>query len=69
MARELERAGCRVTLIVDAAIGQWIESCMAPGQTLSYVGRPEAASPAVGYHHRHQEQLNTLVDEIGRAHV
>jgi 2-oxoglutarate dehydrogenase E1 component len=32
------------------------------GQTLSYVGRPLAAAPATGSHHRHEEQQKALVE-------
>jgi multifunctional 2-oxoglutarate metabolism enzyme len=32
-----------------------------PNQTLRYVGRPVAAAPATGSHHRHEEQQQALV--------
>jgi len=32
------------------------------GQTLKYVGRPLAAAPATGSHHRHEEQQKALVE-------
>ncbi len=35
---------------------------LSSGQTLSYAGRPESASPAVGYHAKHLEQLRGLLD-------
>jgi 2-oxoglutarate dehydrogenase E1 component len=31
-------------------------------QTLRYVGRPIAAAPATGSHHRHEEQQRELVN-------
>ncbi len=33
------------------------------GQKLSYVGRPVAAAPATGSHHRHDEQQKALVEK------
>ncbi len=35
----------------------------SPGQKLFYVGRAAAAAPAVGYHHLHVHQLETLINE------
>ena len=35
---------------------------MTPSQTLRYVGRPVAAAPATGSHHRHEEQQHALVE-------
>lgn len=40
-----------------------LESCLQPGQTLSYAGRKAAAAPAVGYHHLHEEQQANVVKE------
>jgi 2-oxoglutarate dehydrogenase E1 component len=34
---------------------------LASGQKLRYVGRPVAAAPATGSHHRHEEQQKALV--------
>jgi len=34
---------------------------LAPGQSLSYVGRTENASPATGSHHRHTDEQDALV--------
>jgi 2-oxoglutarate decarboxylase len=34
---------------------------LASGQTLRYVGRPTAAAPATGSHHRHEEQQQALI--------
>jgi 2-oxoglutarate dehydrogenase E1 component len=34
---------------------------LQPGQELRYVGRPVAAAPATGSHHRHEEQQHALV--------
>jgi len=36
-------------------------SLLGPNQTLRYVGRPIAAAPATGSHHRHEEQQQALV--------
>jgi len=38
-----------------------LSSMLAPSQTLRYVGRPIAAAPATGSHHRHEEQQQALV--------
>ncbi|HEY4639883.1 MAG TPA: multifunctional oxoglutarate decarboxylase/oxoglutarate dehydrogenase thiamine pyrophosphate-binding subunit/dihydrolipoyllysine-residue succinyltransferase subunit [Thermoanaerobaculia bacterium] len=38
-----------------------LSSLLARGQTLQYVGRPIAAAPATGSHHRHEEQQQALV--------
>ncbi|HEU4522098.1 MAG TPA: multifunctional oxoglutarate decarboxylase/oxoglutarate dehydrogenase thiamine pyrophosphate-binding subunit/dihydrolipoyllysine-residue succinyltransferase subunit, partial [Thermoanaerobaculia bacterium] len=35
---------------------------LGDGQTLRYVGRPKAAAPATGSHHRHEEQQRALVE-------
>ncbi|MGY6554661.1 MAG: 2-oxoglutarate dehydrogenase E1 component [Wenzhouxiangella sp.] len=40
-----------------------IQACIAPGQTLKYVGRDASASPAVGYYQVHQEQQKRLVSD------
>ena len=37
-------------------------SLLAPGQTLRYAGRPKAAAPATGSHHRHEDQQKALVE-------
>jgi len=36
---------------------------LGPNQTLRYAGRPTAAAPATGSHHRHEEQQQALVKE------
>ncbi len=36
---------------------------LLPNVTLSYVGRPVAAAPATGSHHRHDEQQKALVEK------
>ncbi|HEX7192828.1 MAG TPA: multifunctional oxoglutarate decarboxylase/oxoglutarate dehydrogenase thiamine pyrophosphate-binding subunit/dihydrolipoyllysine-residue succinyltransferase subunit [Thermoanaerobaculia bacterium] len=36
---------------------------LGPNQTLSYAGRPVAAAPATGSHHRHEEQQQALVKQ------
>ena len=36
---------------------------LAEGRKVFYVGRAVSAAPAVGYHHLHVEQQETLVDE------
>jgi 2-oxoglutarate dehydrogenase E1 component len=38
-----------------------LSALLQSGQTLRYVGRPTAAAPATGSHHRHEEQQQTLV--------
>jgi multifunctional 2-oxoglutarate metabolism enzyme len=38
-----------------------LQGLLASGQTLRYVGRPIAAAPATGSHHRHEEQQHALV--------
>jgi len=37
------------------------------GQTLQYVGRPLAAAPATGSHHRHEDQQKSLVERALRS--
>lgn len=44
-------------------IQQWLPACLAENQKLSYVGRAEAASPAVGYLSVHQKEQAALVSE------
>jgi 2-oxoglutarate dehydrogenase E1 component len=39
-----------------------LRSLLGPNQTLQYVGRPVAAAPATGSHHRHEEQQKKLVE-------
>jgi 2-oxoglutarate dehydrogenase complex dehydrogenase (E1) component-like enzyme len=36
-------------------------SLLSPNQKLTYIGRPIAAAPATGSHHRHEEQQQALV--------
>ncbi len=38
-----------------------LAALLGPSQTLRYAGRPTAASPATGSHHRHEEQQHALV--------
>ncbi len=38
-----------------------LQTLVKNGQTLQYVGRPVAAAPATGSHHRHEEQQKALV--------
>ncbi len=42
-------------------IRERLESVLGPDQKLRYVGRPLAAAPATGSHHRHEEQQHSLV--------
>jgi 2-oxoglutarate dehydrogenase E1 component len=39
-----------------------LTTLLGPDQKLSYVGRPLAAAPATGSHHRHEEQQKALVN-------
>jgi 2-oxoglutarate decarboxylase len=39
-----------------------LRDMLSPSQTLRYVGRPTAAAPATGSHHRHEEQQKALVE-------
>jgi 2-oxoglutarate decarboxylase len=39
-----------------------LQSLMKDGQKLQYVGRPVAAAPATGSHHRHEDQQKALVN-------
>ena len=39
-----------------------LQSVIGGNQKLRYVGRPLAAAPATGSHHRHEEQQKALVD-------
>ena len=39
-----------------------LSALLTPQQKLSYVGRPLAAAPATGSHHRHDEQQKALVE-------
>ena len=43
-------------------IRERLESVLGPNQKLRYVGRPLAAAPATGSHHRHEEQQHALVN-------
>jgi len=38
-----------------------VMSLLSPNQKLTYIGRPIAAAPATGSHHRHEEQQQALV--------
>jgi 2-oxoglutarate dehydrogenase E1 component len=44
-----------------------IAALLGPNQTLQYVGRPVAAAPATGSHHRHEEQQKALVEKAIRG--
>jgi multifunctional 2-oxoglutarate metabolism enzyme len=39
-----------------------LAAMLGEGQTLHYAGRPAAAAPATGSHHRHEDQQKALVD-------
>ena len=43
-------------------LNERLQSVIAGTQKLRYVGRPLAAAPATGSHHRHEEQQKALVD-------
>ncbi len=40
-----------------------LESVLSANQKLMYVGRPKAAAPATGSHHRHEDQQKALVEK------
>ncbi|HVG23217.1 MAG TPA: hypothetical protein VND45_03605, partial [Thermoanaerobaculia bacterium] len=40
-----------------------LAALLGADQKLSYVGRPVAAAPATGSHHRHDEQQKALVEK------
>ena len=40
-----------------------LKPCLGPNQTLDCATRPQSASPAVGYLHKHIDQQKTLVNE------
>ncbi|HKR66533.1 MAG TPA: hypothetical protein VJZ00_22590, partial [Thermoanaerobaculia bacterium] len=40
-----------------------LAAVVGANQTLRYVGRPKAAAPATGSHHRHEDQQKALVEE------
>lgn len=44
-------------------IYHYIMACLNKEQALRYVGRQNAAAPAVGYHHLHEEQQRALLKE------
>lgn len=41
----------------------YLANLLAEGQVLRYAGRPEAASPAVGYHQVHEEEQQSVVEQ------
>ena len=43
-------------------LGERLHGLLKEGQKLRYIGRPLAAAPATGSHHRHDEQQKALVD-------
>jgi 2-oxoglutarate dehydrogenase E1 component len=43
-------------------LGDRLRALLREGQTLSYIGRPVAAAPATGSHHRHEEQQKALAE-------
>ncbi|HEX2059528.1 MAG TPA: multifunctional oxoglutarate decarboxylase/oxoglutarate dehydrogenase thiamine pyrophosphate-binding subunit/dihydrolipoyllysine-residue succinyltransferase subunit, partial [Thermoanaerobaculia bacterium] len=44
-------------------VNERLASILGPNQKLHYVGRPLAAAPATGSHHRHEEQQKALVEK------
>ena len=44
-------------------IHELLLTLLGTGQTLRYVGRPVAAAPATGSHHRHEDQQKALVGQ------
>ena len=44
-----------------------LAALLGPNQKLRYVGRPVAAAPATGSHHRHEEQQHALVEAALRG--
>jgi 2-oxoglutarate dehydrogenase E1 component len=40
-----------------------LSALLGTNQTLTYVGRPKAAAPATGSHHRHEDQQKALVEQ------
>ena len=44
-------------------LNERLTDLLRDGQTLRYVGRPKAAAPATGSHHRHEDQQKALVDQ------
>jgi 2-oxoglutarate decarboxylase len=44
-------------------LAERLHGLLKAGQTLQYIGRPLAAAPATGSHHRHDEQQKALVDK------
>ncbi|MBV9497617.1 MAG: hypothetical protein JOZ54_25500, partial [Acidobacteria bacterium] len=43
-------------------LNERLAAILKQGQTLRYVGRPIAAAPATGSHHRHEDQQKALVE-------
>ena len=43
-------------------IHERLQNLLEPDQKLHYVGRPVAAAPATGSHHRHDDQQKALVE-------
>ncbi len=67
-----QRQGCKDIAWVQEEpqnMGAWtfmaprLTSLLRKGQTLRYVGRPEAASPATGSHKQHVQEQQKLVEE------
>jgi 2-oxoglutarate dehydrogenase E1 component len=44
-------------------LNERLQAILGPNQKLSYIGRPLAAAPATGSHHRHEEQQKALVEK------
>ncbi len=44
-------------------MSEHLRFCLAPGQTLRYVGRPRSPSPATGSQRRHQLEQREILDE------
>ena len=73
VSRQLERwQDCKDVIWVQEEprnMGAWtfmaprLASLLRKGQTLNYVGRPEAASPATGSHKQHSQEQEKLVEE------
>ncbi len=46
-----------------------LDASLAPGQRLSYAGRPRSASTAVGYKQLHDREQATLIQAALGAHA
>lgn len=43
-------------------IAPWLRAATGTVLSVSYIGRPERASPAEGYHESHKEEQKRIVD-------